>query len=143
MSPTNYLNTKNGIEILHDSGTTQIIAGDVDPITIGVTANVGSLYLHINGNHYKKTGPNDTNWVILVEEAPEDGNLYGRRNNDWLEFDTAVGNSPGGPEDAVQFNYDNTFSGSQNFKYERESNRLTVSNLFIEPDGEKVGLWVL
>ena len=65
MASTNYLNAKNGIEILHQTGQTQILAGSVDPTFVGIEASIGSIYLYssISGTIYKKTGISSTSWT--------------------------------------------------------------------------------
>lgn len=61
---TKYLNAKNGIEIWHDDGITQILAGASDPTVAGIDADVGSIYIHTvpSGVIYKKQGPTLTDW---------------------------------------------------------------------------------
>lgn len=65
MVTTRYLNAKNGIEILHDGGTTQILAGELDPISAAVEANVGSIYLcsGVSGTIYKKFNSQPDGWI--------------------------------------------------------------------------------
>lgn len=65
--PTKYLNIKNGIEILHASGLTQILAGDFDPSDSGLDASIGSLYLRSSGisTLYTKIGLANTDWVRI------------------------------------------------------------------------------
>ncbi len=62
---TNYLNAKNGVEILHSSGTTQILAGAGIPDNTGVEATVGSIYMctSSSGTIYKKTGAGIYDWI--------------------------------------------------------------------------------
>ena len=83
---SNYLNARHGIEIWHYDGKTQIIGGAVDPTVEGVEANIGSLYLHTNGSHYKKIGSNNTEWVLLIEESPQDDGIYARKNGQWVNI---------------------------------------------------------
>jgi len=61
---TNYLNAKNGLEILHDDGLTQILSGDADPSELGLAADLGSIFLRHGGTFgiYQKKGPLDTDW---------------------------------------------------------------------------------
>jgi len=65
---TKYLNAKNGIEILHSDGLTQIITGSSDPSLDGAEANVGSLFLRndLGGGIYNKIGTQDTDWELQV-----------------------------------------------------------------------------
>jgi hypothetical protein len=71
MSSTRYLNAKNGIEILHSEGTTQILAGNINPTTSGVDANVGSIYLNTTGLSFIKVGELDTDWEITSQSITE------------------------------------------------------------------------
>ncbi len=143
MPDTRYLKARHGIEILHDDGKTQILSGVIVPSEAGVPANVGSIYLCTNGKHYKKTGTNDTHWSPSIPEAPSDGKLYGRRNSTWLDIDLSTGSSAAGNEGNVQFNEDDLFSADPDFNYNKSEKQLTVSGIFIKPEGDKVGLWVL
>lgn len=63
---TNYLVAKNGIEILHKDGLTQILAGNNDPSIVGVAASIGSLFLRSDngGGIYAKIGDNITDWIL-------------------------------------------------------------------------------
>ncbi len=65
---TNYLNAKNGLEILHDDGLTQILSGDEDPSVDGREADLGSIFLRHSDpiNIYQKKGPIDTDWQIAT-----------------------------------------------------------------------------
>jgi len=65
---TNYLNAKNGIEILHDDGLTQILTGIEDPSIFGKKADVGSIYLRTisGGGIYNKTTSLDTGWTLIA-----------------------------------------------------------------------------
>ena len=55
---------KRGLKILGDNNQVEILQGSEDPTTSpGVSAPEGSQYLRYNGATYKKTGPNDTDWV--------------------------------------------------------------------------------
>lgn len=65
---TKYLNAKNGIEILHKDGQTQLLAGAGDPSEIGVSAETGSLFLRNDsaGGVYQKTGNGDKDWDLLM-----------------------------------------------------------------------------
>jgi len=74
MPTTRYSKAKNGLEILTlENGDFQILAGGDDLLIDGCPANIGSLYLHTNGNHYKKTGPNDTDWEVNGTTSSEPG----------------------------------------------------------------------
>jgi len=44
---------------------TTITGGTLDPSVSGFEANEGSAYFSSNGNLYKKTGSNDTDWTIF------------------------------------------------------------------------------
>ena len=61
---TKYLNAKNGIEIWHDAGITQILAGTYDPSVIGLDADIGAIYICTvpSGILYKKQGSGITDW---------------------------------------------------------------------------------
>lgn len=85
----------------------------------------------------------DTGGGTGIEEAPIDGELYGRRNAEWLSIDIAAGATPGGAGGDVQFNTEDVFDASSNFNYDKDINALKVSKLFVMPVGNKVGLWVL
>lgn len=76
--PTKYLNIKNGIEILHTSGLTQILAGDFDPSVIGLEASIGSLYLCDSdvSTLYTKTGLAATDWTSIEPTASEALGIY-------------------------------------------------------------------
>jgi len=65
---TNYLNAKNGIEILHKNGTTQIIAGGFDPSVIGLDAEIGSIFLcsTVSGGLYNKVTTDQLGWVLTA-----------------------------------------------------------------------------
>ena len=71
---TKYLSAKNGIEILHGDGLTQVLAGPVTPSVDGIEASIGSLYLSTNasGTVYQKSGPNDTDWEGSWMSYPTD-----------------------------------------------------------------------
>lgn len=62
---TKYLNAKNGIEIWHDDGITQILAGSSNPSITGFDADIGALYIHTisSGILYKKQGVGLTDWT--------------------------------------------------------------------------------
>jgi hypothetical protein len=109
MPTTRYLNARHGIEIIHNDGKIQILSGSIIPTQIGVVADIGSIYLCTNGKHYVKTGSNNTDWKLFIEEAPVDDKLYGRKNNNWLNIDTATGSTPGGGNKTIQFNNENIF----------------------------------
>lgn len=65
---TNYLNAKNGIEIWHDTGIVQILAGAPDPSSVGAEASIGSIYLcsSVSGTIFKKSGSGDTDWSQIA-----------------------------------------------------------------------------
>lgn len=65
MSETNYLNAKNGIEILFGCGQIQLLAGTYDPSSVGIEAAVGSLYMCscTSGTIYKKAGTGVYDWI--------------------------------------------------------------------------------
>lgn len=67
MSTTNYLNAKNGIEILHEDGLTQLLAGDGDPSVFGLEASVGSIFLRSDngGGIYTKIDTTTTGWSVV------------------------------------------------------------------------------
>ena len=64
---TNYLNAKNGIEIWHDGGITQILAGAENPSIAGLSADTGALFLKnsVPVATYVKYGEGATNWYEL------------------------------------------------------------------------------
>jgi hypothetical protein len=66
MATTKYLNAKHGIEIWHDDGITQIIAGNGDPAEVGREASRGSVYLRSDngGGIYTKIGDGDYDWQL-------------------------------------------------------------------------------
>jgi len=70
---TNYLNAKNGIEIWHKDGITQLLAGADDPSVVGKMADVGSIYLcsTLSGALYSKSGTGDTEWTIKGDSETE------------------------------------------------------------------------
>ncbi len=65
---TNYLNAKNGIEILHKDGQTQLLAGAGSPAVIGQEASIGSIFLRCDngGGIYSKVASPDTGWVLTA-----------------------------------------------------------------------------
>jgi hypothetical protein len=77
MPNTKYLKAKNGIEILHEDGVTQILSGNGDPSVIGVEAGIGSIFLRSDseGKTYNKTGTSSTSWELISQES--DTNLDG------------------------------------------------------------------
>lgn len=76
---TNYLNAKNGIEILHEDGLTQILSGIGDPSVLGVEADIGSVFLRSDSPSglYNKIGPNNTDWELIKENTNLDGGSAG------------------------------------------------------------------
>ncbi len=64
---TNYLNAKNGIEIWHTDGITQILSGAENPSIVGLSADIGSLFLKnsVPVATYVKYGEGATNWYEL------------------------------------------------------------------------------
>jgi hypothetical protein len=68
MSRTNYLNAKNGIEILHKDGLTQILAGDGDPSIFGLEASIGSIFLRSDngGGIYTKISSDLYGWIVTA-----------------------------------------------------------------------------
>lgn len=52
---------------------TIVSGGSLDPSASGFEANIGSAYFSNNGNLYKKTGINDTDWTIFTGGG---GNIY-------------------------------------------------------------------
>jgi len=64
---TNYLNAKNGIEILHDDGLTQFLAGAGDPSVSGQVAGIGSIFLRCDngGGIYNKINNTDIGWILI------------------------------------------------------------------------------
>lgn len=71
-STTRYLNVKNGIEILHSNGLTQILAGDIDPSSgDGLFAEIGSIFLssYENGTIYSKSTSANTGWTAVNSSA--------------------------------------------------------------------------
>lgn len=138
---TNYLNAKNGIEIWHADGITQILAGTSDPSVLGVGADVGAIYIHTtsSGNIYKKYGSLDTEWrniyttvgggasvatFLELSDTPSTYNnsvgKYVRVNSagDSLEFnyiniDTSDQNQPLIPETAISGTYFVNFEGGR------------------------------
>lgn len=71
---TNYLNAKNGIEILHKDGLTQLLAGSGDPSVVGQVASIGSIFLRSDngGGIYNKIGLNDNDWVLSTVSGTND-----------------------------------------------------------------------
>lgn len=65
MTITNYLNAKNGIEILFYDGDVQLLAGISDPSTVGVEASIGSIYMcsSTSGTIYKKADVGNYDWI--------------------------------------------------------------------------------
>ena len=90
---TKYLNAKYGIEILHDDGTTQILAGEGDPSVVGRDAGIGSIFMRSDngGGLFTKTGEAVTAWsqipisVVggLIEYLAHN---YGQYNGQWFPF---------------------------------------------------------
>lgn len=74
---TSYLNAKYGIEILHDDGITQILAGNIVPSEVGREADIGSVFLCgcVEGGVYRKFGTLDTDW-LLVGDIPSYGSFF-------------------------------------------------------------------
>ncbi|RLA02977.1 MAG: hypothetical protein DRQ47_05980, partial [Gammaproteobacteria bacterium] len=78
---TRYLNAKNGIEILHEDGLTQILAGAQDPSIVGRTASIGSIFLRSDngGGMYTKIGVSDTEWLLTssgTDQITASGVIY-------------------------------------------------------------------
>jgi len=75
---TKYLNAKNGIEILTEDVTTQILSGNFDPSIEGQPADIGSLFLctTISGGVYNKIGEHDFDWDLLVCSDNIDGGSF-------------------------------------------------------------------
>ena len=65
MAITNYLNAKNGIEILFSDGEIQLLAGTSDPSIVGQDASIGSIYMCscTSGTIYKKSGLSEYDWT--------------------------------------------------------------------------------
>jgi len=65
---TKYLNAKHGIEILYDDGVTQILTGKYIPSSIGIAAEIGSLFLYggPGAGLYNKIGDLDTDWNPVI-----------------------------------------------------------------------------
>ena len=57
---------KEGIKI-HSGIKVDILTGDFDPASTGLAAPEGSIFLKKDGLTFKKTGPNDTDWVSYGE----------------------------------------------------------------------------
>lgn len=72
---TNYLNAKNGIEIWHSDGITQILAGDGDPAVVGQEASIGSIFLRSDngGGIYTKTDSINTGWTLTASGTGSGG----------------------------------------------------------------------
>lgn len=70
MVNTKYLNAKNGIEILHDDNTTQVLAGPGDPSFVGQEANIGSIFMRssLPAGLYTKVGISDLDWNLIGTE---------------------------------------------------------------------------
>lgn len=92
---TKYLNAKNGIEIWHDDGITQILAGASNPAAVGIDADVGSIYIHTipAGTIYKKQGTGLTDWedVLLTISGSSNTNYF----LDLLDTPSSYGGSAG------------------------------------------------
>jgi len=78
---TKYLNVKNGIEILHLDGLTQILAGSQDPSIVGKFASIGSIFLRSDngGGIYTKIGANNTEWLLTssgTDQITASGVIY-------------------------------------------------------------------
>jgi len=71
MVRTSYLNAKHGIEILHEDGLTQILAGAGDPSLAGLVADLGSIFLRNDngGGIYSKVGLLNTDWVSVTSSG--------------------------------------------------------------------------
>lgn len=70
---TKYLNAKNGIEIWHNDGITQLLAGVDDPSVVGKVAEIGSIYMSssTSGTIYKKSGTSDFDWTADYDWSSE------------------------------------------------------------------------
>jgi hypothetical protein len=69
-----------------------ISGGNLDPSIDGFEANIGSVYFSSNGDFYKKTGSNDTDWVIypIVPNGGITGQVLKKMSNadgdiDWQD----------------------------------------------------------
>lgn len=95
---TKYLNAKNGIEILHKDGQTQLLAGSHDPTIEGQEAEIGSIFLRSDGGGvYSKTGPGLLDWSIVVEaedntfiQQPDSPATYSGSEGHFLVVDTSA-----------------------------------------------------
>ncbi len=59
---------KEGLRIFGDDATASVFVGDVDPRNApGKEAEIGSMYLHLDGVTYKKTGAANTAWLPYSE----------------------------------------------------------------------------
>jgi len=101
MTVTKYLNIKNGIELLHDDGTTQILAGAFDPSGIGMAATVGSLFLkgQPDGGLYFKCGIGVTDWLLVSSAssvATMSGTLQAQLDNLVEEISNITGTTVSG-----------------------------------------------
>lgn len=134
---TRYLNAKNGIEILHDSGVTQILAGEHPPNEVGVDAHLGSIYMCscTSGTIYKKSGLSDFDWTpdwdfqllktfnsLLDTPVTYSGQVgkYPRVNAsgtgieyDYIEFDLEAPEAPLIPDTAISGTYLVNFEGGR------------------------------
>lgn len=52
-----------------------IVSFDIDPTTVGFNAPIGSLGLRTTGQHYKKTGGLDTDWLETDQGGGGSGDL--------------------------------------------------------------------
>jgi hypothetical protein len=57
---------------------TTISGGNLDPSIDGFEANIGSVYFSSNGDFYKKTGNNDTDWTVFSGGGVPDGGTTGQ-----------------------------------------------------------------
>jgi hypothetical protein len=75
---TKYMSARHGIEIWHDDGITQLLAGAGDPSVVGQVADIGAIYLcsTVSGALYSKSGPGDTDWLINSYSSSASSALY-------------------------------------------------------------------
>jgi len=114
-----YLATLNQINLSSDAyGTLPLNLGGTGGYDQSSAINNLLPYQGYYGGYFLHTDGSNVSWQYAngINEAPYDGNIYGRQYNNWVTL--MQGGSPGGSYGDIQFNYYGSFSGTSYFNYD-------------------------